>query len=677
MATSVHEVEILRKLHSALKSAHGSGSGRTLKDVAKIVQNNPDIANALGIKQPQLVRFKSVDEIEKALQIKVGSFKVQNADELFAARNFDSKTGKPFDIPDIVRGEKQSDYAASAQQNVKSVGNTVSNVTTSALDFAGYNDTTIAKLGGGQFLTDTMSSLGKLLPDIDTKKFGKIAEFMEKFGGNKFADFLTSQFGSFGNVASTMIKASTVAVKGYEDLRKQILKTTNANNDFFFSLFNMQSEYAKSVGISRKELFVEYDELSNQLAMRVDKDADKRLRNLALESQKLKKLGVTNTNDLYQTLNTQFNIMDDKMHVVSRRLIQYATETSQSNDKVFKDFKESMDKFVSIFDVDELQKNFSTFQNLSRKTGISIGSLADQVMKFDDLSQGFEAGSNLNVVLSQLGSNFDTMYMTQIEDPAQRMEYLYDRLSAARDGFEKLNGVAKRSMFNQLVQSTGMSQQDIKALLTSDKGKVSDIFARSRAGLGMEEISSANLDQKLSNIKTVDTADNIPAAIIQSGMGIQKAMMEADDKLMTKLINQMDQNFSSSTRQLSIDMMKHANEMSLTREPGYDKFIKKFEDIIERVEKTSLRSAPDRKDLYKDIQDGSGGVKSPSGSEKMVGAIDAVGQKFDKVVEAVKSPLQVYSPTLEGSMKELATAFNALAVAMNQERVCKFLQLHL
>ena len=166
----------------------------------------------------------------------------------------------------------------------------------------------------------------------------------------------------------------------------------------------------------------------------------------------------------------------------SEQLEKFADVTGQKAGKVFGDFNGSLDRF-SVMSADKAIGAFQRLQMTAARTGEPISKVFESIAKFDDIETGFQAGGQLNRVLSFMGGSFDTFKAIQADDD-ERAKMLFEAISGVSDKYSQLQtDQAKRSFASQLAASSGLDMKTIVGLLnkSTDLSKdIADISKRPR-----------------------------------------------------------------------------------------------------------------------------------------------------------------------------------------------------
>jgi len=188
------------------------------------------------------------------------------------------------------------------------------------------------------------------------------------------------------------------------------------------------------------------------------------------------KFGVSQQ-DTIQILNLFNNTMGKgslNVQQFSDSLLMFSEKTGQSAQKVFSDFNSNVDRFATV-SADKAVASFEKLQMAAARTGQSVQGIISSIEKFDDIETGFQAGGQLNRVLSFMGGSFDTFKAIQASDE-ERAKMIYESISGVADKFQALQtDQARRSFAKQLVDSTGVDLKTVMGLLNKSTDLSADL----------------------------------------------------------------------------------------------------------------------------------------------------------------------------------------------------------
>ena len=162
-------------------------------------------------------------------------------------------------------------------------------------------------------------------------------------------------------------------------------------------------------------------------------------------------------------LSTNFGMSTEKVTQFSNKLMQFASETGQTFNKVFTDFNQSISKFYTILDPEKAGTQFMSFQQMARGFGTTVDALMGTAAKFDSIEEGIQFGAGLNNILSTVGGSFDAMFAsTQNYD--ERIKLIAQSIYNSKDQIESMSEISRRAFLRQLEQTTGLGGQTIQAM---------------------------------------------------------------------------------------------------------------------------------------------------------------------------------------------------------------------
>ena len=188
------------------------------------------------------------------------------------------------------------------------------------------------------------------------------------------------------------------------------------------------------------------------------------------------KFGVSQQ-DTIQILNLFNNTMGKgslNVQQFSDSLLMFSQTTGQSAQRVFSEFNSNIERFATV-SADKAVASFEKLQMTAARTGQSVQGIISSIEKFDDIESGFQAGGQLNRVLSFMGGSFDTFKAIQASDE-ERAKMIYESISGVADKFQALQtDQARRSFAKQLVDSTGVDLKTVMGLLNKSTDLSADL----------------------------------------------------------------------------------------------------------------------------------------------------------------------------------------------------------
>jgi hypothetical protein len=181
--------------------------------------------------------------------------------------------------------------------------------------------------------------------------------------------------------------------------------------------------------------------------------------------------------DTIQILNLFNNTMGKgslNVQQFSDSLLMFSQTTGQSAQRVFSEFNSNIERFATV-SADKAVASFEKLQMTAARTGQSVQGIISSIEKFDDIETGFQAGGQLNRVLSFMGGSFDTFKAIQASDE-ERAKMIYESISGVADKFQALQtDQARRSFAKQLVDSTGVDLKTVMGLLNKSTDLSADL----------------------------------------------------------------------------------------------------------------------------------------------------------------------------------------------------------
>lgn len=477
---------------------------------------------------------------------------------------------------------------------VDEVGRLIDPILAAAKHLTGIDKTMIGSLGIDKSLVTALAPVLGNMAKVFLAPVDFMTDLIPEFVKN-IVSAITAPLGEIGKgmlggvtaLVSNLMNIASKAAEPYEEIRKKILITAQRTNETYANLlddFNKQNYH--SMGILRRDLMTEYAELSEKLSIRFESDSHIKLKSIAVLSQKLKKIGIENTGELLQTMNTQFSMTVGDFDKLSRQLVFYSEKTGQSYKSVFKDYQSFAEKFAVELNSDKIRESFSSFQLMTKKTGIGMETLLGFADKFDSLDEGMAFGSNLNVVLSSLGSSFDSVLATTMDYP-ERMKYVVDQIAASKGAIDGLSIQAQRSVVKQLSKTAGIAAGDIRKILNGvagDKLNIDKMFQDSKEGTKYDkEMTDVQLEERLADLpKDFQKMweDNVPSTLIAFIASFRKVIGEADNRVVTDISRIVDNNYHKNAAKNAVANYRSAVDIA---EDNKTKDLSDFMGMIGRL----------------------------------------------------------------------------------------------
>lgn len=186
---------------------------------------------------------------------------------------------------------------------------------------------------------------------------------------------------------------------------------------------------------------------------------------------------------------------------LSDTLDKFAKTTGQSTADVFERYNQSMDRFAVVSSEKAVQ-GFEKLELMSKRTGQSMEQMFGTLRKFDDIDKGFEAGGQLNRVLSFMGGSFDTFTAMQADDE-ERAKMIYESIGGVADQFQALQSdQAKRAFATQLSEATGIDMKTVVGLLNKSTDLSKDVMDISKAPIVKEGYTEKERTERMAEVTT-------------------------------------------------------------------------------------------------------------------------------------------------------------------------------
>lgn len=204
----------------------------------------------------------------------------------------------------------------------------------------------------------------------------------------------------------------------------------------------------------------------------------------------------------------------------SEQLEKFADVTGQKVSKVFGDFTAGLDRF-SVMSSENAIKQFEKIQATAARTGETFNNVLKSIEKFDEIDKGFEAGGQLNRVLSFMGGSFDTFAAIQADD-AERARMIYEAISGVSDKYGQLTSdVAKRNFAKQIQEATGVDMKTVVGLLNKSTDLGKDIAEIGKMPLVTDAFTDKERTEKLTQLTTSKEFAVASGQLLEATKGIQ------------------------------------------------------------------------------------------------------------------------------------------------------------
>jgi hypothetical protein len=360
----------------------------------------------------------------------------------------------------------------------------------------------------------------KLIPGA-----GKVGELFGVMGKNALyfsgvSDGLTENLKSLAGVLSTDIATSLnsladklkVQINNFQELDRSIIQLGRGDSSrAFIDSMKKQSFEAARLGVSletvidiNKKLLEGYSGaiiVSDRQAESFNNNRKAMMELVAFNE----KFGVSQQ-DSITVLNNFNNVLGGgtkAAQTFSDQLLIFSQKTGQSATKVFGEFNQNIERF-SVLSADKAVSAFQKIELSAARTGQSISAVLSSIEKFDDIDNGFQAGGQLNRVLSFMGGSFDTFAAIQASDE-ERATMLYQAISGVSDKYSQLQtDQAKRSFAKQLVESSGVDMKTVVGLLNKSTDLSKDLADISRMPIVSDSFTSSGREAAAMRLTTSD-----------------------------------------------------------------------------------------------------------------------------------------------------------------------------
>ena len=205
---------------------------------------------------------------------------------------------------------------------------------------------------------------------------------------------------------------------------------------------------------------------------------------------------------------------------LSEQLEKFAKSTGQNANAVFTQFNSQLDRF-SVLSSEKAVASFERIQMAAKRTGQPIGDVFNAVAKFDDIETGFQAGGQLNRVLSFMGGSFDTFKAMQATDE-ERAKMLYEAISGVGDKYSQLQtDQAKRAFATQLAKESGIDMRTVVGLLNKSTDLSKDIADISKKPLITEGFTDKERTETMVGLTTSKEFGEARDRLLEAGKAAQ------------------------------------------------------------------------------------------------------------------------------------------------------------
>ena len=270
--------------------------------------------------------------------------------------------------------------------------------------------------------TEALGEHSKALQEVSEQSVGY---------GQKIKKELTSQFDSLFSSLISNMKSGAYTIDG---LNASLNKLTFANKEYKDSVQAAAFEQMK-YGVSVEETYAAHTQLIKSYSGIMSADAALR-DSLAKQTASFVALGINTQTTIKNSelLSRGFKKTGEDVTKVNMQLLSLASQLGTDMNKVIEDFQ-AASATVGVYG-DNMMKEFSQLENISTKTGISMGNLLSIAKKFDTFQGAAESAGKLNAILGGgLLNSSELLAATESE----RLKLIYDAVNAREQDFNSLS----------------------------------------------------------------------------------------------------------------------------------------------------------------------------------------------------------------------------------------------
>ena len=483
---------------------------------------------------------------------------------------------------------------------------------------AGAFATAIGGVGESAFGANT--AVGNLLGSV--KNLG--SAFLEYGGVTKglqdsFSKLAVFMKGDLNKAVTDLTTALKVQIGEYQALDIEFAQLGKGENSrAYLESIRKQQYDAGMLGISLKDLVDVNRELLKSysgaipLTQRQAAEFENNRKELGTLINFYGKFGVAQDQSikLFSTFNNTMAGGAREAQKFSDSLTIFAQTTGLQANKVFTDFNANIDRF-SVLGSEKAIASFQKLEMVATRMGTSIEKVRQGIEKFDDIDTGFQAGGQLNRVLSFMGGSFDTFRAMQASDE-ERAQMLYEAISKVSGNYQTLQTTAaKRSFAKQIAETANMDLPAVLGLLNKSTNVAEDLSEIFKKPVVSEEFT--------------DTGRARAAMRLTSTQQLEKIQTQLFDlsPLVAKLSNDMQANTAIVTR---------------TMLPTIQKIDEKYGKVFMTGGMEAFKQAG--KDFYNDVKD------LPNKYREIVRLYNEESrQKFDTIVTNNTDAIKLLSGT--------------------------------
>lgn len=398
----------------------------------------------------------------------------------------------------------------------------------------------------------------------------------------------------FDKSLSSLTNKLKEQINQYQEIDKQFIQLGRGENSkAFIESIRQQSFESARLGISLESLIkINQDLIENYTGatLLTGRQTQKFAENKKAITELIgfnEKFGISQK-DTTSILNL-FNNTIDKGNMSAQKfsdsLLIFSQKTGQSAQKVFAEFNANVDRFA-VTTADKAIASFQKLEMTAARTGQSVSQVIGAIERFDDIETGFQAGGQLNRVLSFMGGSFDTFKAMQASDE-ERATMLYQAISGVSSNFQALQtDQARRSFAKQLAESSGLDMKTVLGLLSKSTDLSEDLKDISKKPIVAEEFTDRGREQAALRVTTSEELKKIQGQMLTLNPLIGRLSEEVNANtraftgFSTEKFKQLDDKFGALlARGETPDVLKTAKEMFIGIKDlpnEFEKYMKEF-----------------------------------------------------------------------------------------------------
>lgn len=327
--------------------------------------------------------------------------------------------------------------------------------------------------------------------------------------------------GDFSKAVVGLTEKLQTQIKGFQQLDVELIKLgRGANSRALIESIRQQAFEISNYGIGIADLTKANTELLKTytgaipLTDRQARAYESNRKELGLLVSFYDKFGIAQA-DSIKMFNTFNNVMEGGTRGAQKfsdALLIFAQKTGQQAGTVFKEFNDNINRF-SVLGSEKALQSFQKLEMAAARTGQSVKGILTSIEKFDDIDTGFEAGGQLNRVLSFMGGSFDTFRAMQASDE-ERAQMLYQAISGVAGNYQALQTTAaKRSFAKQIAETAGMDLSTVMGLLNKSTNVAEDLSEIYKKPVISEEFTEQGRERAAMRVTTTEQLAKIQGQI--------------------------------------------------------------------------------------------------------------------------------------------------------------------